>query len=104
MFRLSSNGRVTAMCVCHAHLTRLYCLSLETDKVPRSWRLAKVHSFPKTGQPRQCCPISVTSALCKILETLGLSYGFRQGHSTGDLLGKVANIYWFNYSIYLIKL
>ena len=86
-------------------LTRLFRLSLETGKVPSSWKVANVQPVPKKGSradPANYRPVAITSVICKImervlnrrllayLETNELlsddQYGFRSGRSTGDLL------------------
>ncbi len=48
-------------------------LSLQTAQVPGDWRRAIVTSVaksPRTTDPRQFRPISLTSVVCKILETI----------------------------------
>ncbi len=54
-------------------LARMFNLSLQTAQVPEEWRRAKVPPVvksPRTTDPRQFRPISLTSAVCKILETM----------------------------------
>ncbi len=57
-------------------LARMFNLSLQTGQVPEDWRRAKVaaqqsHKAPKARKKtRQFRPISLTSVVCKILETL----------------------------------
>ncbi len=48
-------------------LTRMLNLSLQTVQVPENWRRAK---SPRTTDPRQFRPISLTSVVCKILEMI----------------------------------
>lgn len=92
-------------------LTRLYRLSLETGKVPSSWKVANVQPVPKKGSrsdPANYRPIAITSILCKIMERVlnnrllahlesnellsDNQYGFRKGRSTGDLLIYVTHL------------
>ncbi|CAG4933852.1 unnamed protein product [Colias eurytheme] len=93
-------------------LTRLFRLSLESGKVPKSWKLANVQPVPKKGSradPTNYRPISITSILCKIMERVlnyrllayleingflnDRQYGFRRNRSTGDLLVHATHIW-----------
>ncbi len=52
---------------------RMFNLSLQTAQVPEDWRrpiVTPVTKRPRTTDPRQFRPISLTSANCKILETI----------------------------------
>ena len=54
-------------------LTKLFTKSLETGKVPTSWKEAKVTPIFKKGNKKQGCnyrPVSLTSVVCKLLERL----------------------------------
>ena len=54
-------------------LTKLFTKSLETGKVPTSWKEAKVTPIFKKGNKKQACnyrPVSLTSVVCKLLERL----------------------------------
>ncbi len=54
-------------------LARMFNLSLQTAQVPGDWRRAivtPVAKSPRTTDPRQFRPISLTSVVCKILETI----------------------------------
>ncbi len=54
-------------------LARMFNLSLQTAQFPEEWRRAiitPVAKSPRTTDPRQFRPISLTSVVCKILETI----------------------------------
>ncbi len=54
-------------------LARMFNLSLQTAQVPEDWRRAMVTPVaksPRTTDPRQFRHISLTSVVCKILETI----------------------------------
>ncbi len=54
-------------------LARMFNLSLQTAQVPEDWRRAivtPVARSPRTTDPRQSRPISLTSVVCGILETI----------------------------------
>ncbi|RVE51677.1 hypothetical protein evm_003649 [Chilo suppressalis] len=93
-------------------LTRLFRLSLDTEQVPKSWKLANVQPVPKKGShadPANYRPISVTSLLCKSMERVlnhkilayleandllsDRQFGFRRNRSTGDLLVYATHIW-----------
>ena len=93
-------------------LTRLFRLSLEIGKVPKSWKLANVQPVPKKGSradPANYRPVAITSIICKIMERVlnnrllayleanellsDGQYGFRSGRSTGDLLVYATHIW-----------
>ncbi len=51
----------------------MFNISLQTAQVPEDWRRAIVTPFaksPRTTDPRQFRPISLTSVVCKILGTI----------------------------------
>ncbi len=52
------------------HTHNIFYLSLQTAQVPEDWRRAivtPVANTPRTPDPRQFRPISLTSVVCKIL-------------------------------------
>ncbi len=54
-------------------LARMFNLLHQTAQVPKNWRRAlvtPVAKSPGTTDPRQFRPISLTSVVCKILETI----------------------------------
>ena len=85
-------------------VTSLFNLSLRLGRVPQEWKGSRVVPIPKTSAPKSpdnYCPISLLSALSKVLErhvynlvanhleTNPLSdsqWGFRRGHSTVSAL------------------
>ena len=55
------------------HLTRIFNMSLDEGKVPEDWKLADVTPIFKKGDrksPGNYRPISLTSVVCKLLETI----------------------------------
>jgi hypothetical protein len=85
--------------------SRLFKLSLKLAIFPEPWKLANVHPIPKKGDhcnPANYRPISLTSSISKVFETLvnnqltkhiesnilisDRQYGFRRTRSTTDVL------------------
>src|SRR6201990_778476 len=86
-------------------LGKLFRLCLSTSTFPSCWKRALIQPVPKKGDPSQpsnCRPISLTSVLSKVFESIlnrkiwkhlnssnlisDRQYGFRKKRSTGDLL------------------
>jgi hypothetical protein len=93
-------------------LCKLFALSVTPGVCPASWRCADVFPVPKRGDranPSNYRPISITSVLCKVMEScINVSiirfieshslfsdhqYGFRSARSTGDLLAYVTHVW-----------
>jgi len=93
-------------------LSKLFRLSYNCGTCPSSWKLADVLPIPKKGRhsdPTNYRPISITSLLCKVMESLvseqlldfletsklfsDRQYGFRKARSAGDMLAYVTHLW-----------
>ena len=91
-------------------LGKLFRLCLSTSTFPSCWKRALIQPVPKKGDPSQPSnyrPISLTSVLSKVFESIlnrkiwkhlnssnlicDRQYGFRKKRSTGDLLSLLSN-------------
>ena len=92
------------------YLGKLSCLCLSTSNFPSCWKRALIHPMPKKedpSQPSNYRPISLTSVLSKVFESIfnrkiwkhlnssnlisDRQYGFRKKRSTGDLLSLLSD-------------
>ena len=93
-------------------LTKFFQKCYDTGICPSSWKEAHVVPVPKKGDPTNPSnyrPISITSILCKVMETLfckhlleflennnlinDRQYDFRKARSTGDMLAYVTELW-----------
>lgn len=102
---ISNNFLKTAAKVISPYLRIMFEISIETSLIPRDWKHASVTPIHKGGcKERPDCyrPISLTSSICKVMETLVSKYikyhlktndtlisaqhGFRESHSCDSQL------------------
>src|SRR6201990_1715513 len=107
-------SKVALLKTCASELTpcfgKLFRLCLSTSTFPSCWKHALIQPVPKKGDPSQPSnyhPISLTSVLSKVFESIlnrkiwkhlkssnlisNRQYGFRKERSTGDLLSLLSD-------------